>query len=156
MVAHGVDRTHHVDHVGILEAANHVHDGVDFANVRQELITESFALRGALHEARDVDELDDGRNLFFGLDHLVQPVEPRIGNLDHPHVRLHGAERIVLRGGRFRGCQRVEECRFPDIGKANDSETEHQLLSHFSTASIICGRRDSTCSRSSGSKGLRT
>ena len=101
MIAHGIDRSHHVDHVGILEAANHMYHGVDFANVREELVAEPFALRGALHEAGDVHELHDGGDFAFGFDDLVQLLEPRIGDLDHPDVRLHGAERVVLRGRRL-------------------------------------------------------
>ena len=35
--------------VGILEAAHDLHDRVDFADVRQELVAEAFALARALH-----------------------------------------------------------------------------------------------------------
>ncbi len=33
VVAHGIDGAHHVHDVGIVETANHVDDGVDFADV---------------------------------------------------------------------------------------------------------------------------
>jgi len=36
-----------------------VDDGVHFADVGEELIAEPFALRGALHEPGDIDELDN-------------------------------------------------------------------------------------------------
>jgi hypothetical protein len=48
--------------VVVLEAAQHVHDGVDLADVGEELVAEAFALGGAAHEAGDVDEGDAGRD----------------------------------------------------------------------------------------------
>ena len=48
----------YVDDVVVLEAAHNVEDRVALADVREELVAESLALRGALHETRDVRELD--------------------------------------------------------------------------------------------------
>jgi hypothetical protein len=42
--------------VGILETAHHMGDGVDLADVGEELIAEAFALGGAANQAGDVDE----------------------------------------------------------------------------------------------------
>ena len=42
--------------VGVLEAAHHVGDGVDLADIGEELVAEPLALRGAAHQAGDVDE----------------------------------------------------------------------------------------------------
>ena len=44
--------------VVVLEAAHHVRDGVGLADVREELVAEALALRGAGDQAGDVDELD--------------------------------------------------------------------------------------------------
>jgi len=44
-----------------------VHHRIDFADVGEELVAEALALRRAFDEAGDVDELDDGGNLLFGL-----------------------------------------------------------------------------------------
>ena len=68
-------------------------------NVGVVLVPEPFALGGALHEAGDVHELDHRRHFRLGPDELEQPVEPRIRHRDHAHVRLDGAEGVVL-GGR--------------------------------------------------------
>ncbi len=46
-----------VHDVVVLEAAHDVRDRVDFADVREELVAEAFALRCAGDEAGDVDEL---------------------------------------------------------------------------------------------------
>jgi hypothetical protein len=51
-----------MDDVVILEAAEHVSDGVDLADYGKELIAEAFALRGAAHEAGDVDEGESRRD----------------------------------------------------------------------------------------------
>ena len=40
----------------VLEAAHDVRDRIDFADVRQELIAEALALRGARDQSCDIDE----------------------------------------------------------------------------------------------------
>lgn len=115
-----IDLAGHVDHVGIFEAAHHVDDGVGFADVREELVAQAFALAGARHQAGDVDEFDRGRQDALGLDDLGQLLQTRIRHLDHADVRLDGAERIVLGGDAGAG-QSVEECRFANVGQADDA-----------------------------------
>src|SRR5258705_7994428 len=156
VIAHRIDGTHDMHDIRILKRPNHVHDGVDFADVRQELIAEAFALRGAFDESGDIDELHDGRNLLLRFDDLVQLLEPWIGDRDDTDVRLDRAERIVLRSRGLGRRQRVEEGRLPDIWKTYDSQAEHQLLSHFSTVSIICGVSASTSFSSCRSNGAST
>src|SRR5690606_16880032 len=65
-IAPRIDRAGYVHDVGVLEAAYDMHDGVDLADVRQELIAETFAAGGAGDEARDVDELDGRRRHLRG------------------------------------------------------------------------------------------
>src|SRR5207248_8770224 len=98
VVAHGIDGSHDVHHIGILKSTDHVHHGVDFADVREELIAQPFALRGAFHESRDVDELDDRGNFFLWLDDGVELLEARVGHFDDADVRLYRAEGIIYRG----------------------------------------------------------
>ena len=74
----GIDGAHHVLDVGILEAAHHVNDRVDFADVGQELVAQPFALAGALDQAGDVQELDRRRaRSARGSRCSRQRVEPR-------------------------------------------------------------------------------
>ena len=42
--------------VVVLEAAHHMHDGVDLADGGEELVAEPLAFRGAAHQAGDIDE----------------------------------------------------------------------------------------------------
>ena len=46
--------------VAVLEAAQHVDDRVDLADVAEELVAEAFAVRGAAHQAGNVDEFELG------------------------------------------------------------------------------------------------
>jgi len=115
VVAHRIDRAHHVHDVGVFEAANHVHDRVHFADVRQELVAQTLALGRALHQPRDIHELDHGRDLLLGPDELEQAVEPGVGHGDHADVGLDGAERVVL-CRRLRGGEGVEQGGLADVG----------------------------------------
>ena len=91
----GIDRAHHVLDVGVLEAADHVHDGVHLADVGEELVAEAFALAGALHQAGDVHELHRGRHRPLRRDDAGEHVEPRVGHLHDAGVGLDGGEGIV-------------------------------------------------------------
>ena len=64
-VRYRIDTALDMGDVVILEAAQHMHDGVDLADVGEELVAEPFALRGAAHETGDVDEIDAGRDDFL-------------------------------------------------------------------------------------------
>src|SRR3569833_363906 len=88
-----------VDDVGILEAAQHVGDGVAFADVGEELVTEAFALACALHEAGDVDETHAGRDDLLALGDHSELVEARVGHRHLAGVRLDGAAREIGRLG---------------------------------------------------------
>jgi hypothetical protein len=118
-----VDLAGDVDDVLVLETAHHVDDGVGLADMAEELVAQALALAGPGHQAGDVDELDDRRHHALGLDDGGQLVEPRVGQLDDAHVRLDGAERIVLgRDAGFR--QRVEEGGLADVGQSDDAALE--------------------------------
>src|SRR4029077_18376180 len=57
-VADRVDRALDMSDVAALEAAEHMGDGVDLADVAEELVAEPFALGGAAHQPRDVYEFE--------------------------------------------------------------------------------------------------
>ena len=108
------------DHVGILEAADHMDDGVHLADIRQELVAEALALGGALYQAGDIHKLDDGRCDFLRIVQSRQLSQPRIRHRHDTHVGIDGAERII--GGfcpRFR--QRVKKSAFSHIWESHDT-----------------------------------
>src|SRR5690606_41402937 len=53
-VGYRVDPVGHVDHVGVLETAHHVADGIDLADVGQELVAQALARGRAGDQAGDV------------------------------------------------------------------------------------------------------
>ena len=118
--------------VVVLETAQHMDDGVDLADVGEELVAQAFALRCAAHEAGDVDEGQPRRDDLRRLADRGELVEPRIGHRDLADIRLDGAERIVRRLRRRRLGQRVEQGRLADIGQADDTAFEsHRSFRSF-------------------------
>ena len=55
-VADRIDAAFDMGDVGILEAAQHVDDGIDLADIGEELVAQALALAGAAHQPGDVDE----------------------------------------------------------------------------------------------------
>ena len=53
--------------VAALEAAQHMDDRVDLADVAEELVAEALALRGAAHQPGNVDEFELGLDLLADL-----------------------------------------------------------------------------------------
>ena len=113
-----------MDHVGILEAAQHIGDGVDLADMGEELVAEPFALGGAAHQPGDIDEGEPRGDHLRGLGDGRQPVEPRVGDRHLADIRLDGAERIVGGLGRRALGQRVEQGGLADIGQPDDAAFE--------------------------------
>jgi hypothetical protein len=89
---------------------------IGFADMRQELVAQPFALARPRHQARNVDELDDGRDDAFGLHDRGELVQARVGQFDDADVRLDRAEGIVFRSDPGL-CQRVEQGGFPHVGQ---------------------------------------
>ena len=119
-----IDAVLDVRDVVVLEAAHDIGDGVDLADVAEELVAEALAFRGAAHEAGNVDECQTrGQDLRGFTDHR-QFVEPLIGHADFADVRLDRTERIVRRLRRRRLRQRIEKGRFADVRQTDDATLE--------------------------------
>jgi len=84
-------------HVGILEAAHHVYNGIGGADVAQELVAQTFALGSTLHKTCNVHEFNHSRRYFFGVVELRQPIQPLVGHGNHTNVGVDGAECVVVR-----------------------------------------------------------
>ena len=122
-----IDAPLHMRDVVVLEAAQHVGDGVDLADVAEELIAEPFALGGAAHEPGDVDEREPRRDDLRRLGDRGELVEALIRHADLADVGLDGAERIIGSFRRRRLRQRVEERGFADVRQAHDAAFEAHL-----------------------------
>ena len=115
--------------VVILEASEDMDDGVDLADVAEELVAEAFALAGALHQTGDVDEGELGRDDLGRTGDGGELVEPRIGDRDLADIGLDRAEWIIGRLRRLGLGQRVEQGRLADVGQADDTAFEtHDAL----------------------------
>ena len=124
-VAGGVDGAEFVNDVVVLEAAHHLHDGIDFTDVGEEFVAEAFAFGGSFNETGDVDELDGGRDQFFGARKLGKNGEAFIGHGHDTHIGIDGAEGVVC-GFRFAGAGKgVEEGGLSHVGHSDDSGLKH-------------------------------
>jgi hypothetical protein len=124
-----VDLSGDMDDVVIFETAQHISDSVAFADVGKELVAQTFSLGRTFHQPGDVDKREAGRDGLPGLADLGQLVEALIRHRDFAHIGLDGAKGKVrsLRGGGL--CQGIEQCRFADIGQADDTAFEtHEVL----------------------------
>src|SRR5258707_7383395 len=110
--------------VAVLEAAQYMRDGVDLADMGEELVAEALALGGAADEAGDVDEGKPRRNDRLGMRDFRERLQAQIGHRHLAEIGLDGAERIVrrLRGGGLR--QRVAERGLADIRQADAAALE--------------------------------
>lgn len=75
-----VDITLNVNDLGIIEAANHLEDGIDSANVRQERVTKTSTSRGTAGQTGNIIDGQVGGNLGLGLVVVAKPIEPVIGD----------------------------------------------------------------------------
>ena len=106
--------------VAVVEAPQDVDDRIRVADVAQKFVAQTFALRGALHEARDVDDFDRRRDHALGVVDLREADQPPVGDRDHAHIGLDGAERKVCRLCLCIG-QTVEKGRFTHVRQADDA-----------------------------------
>lgn len=98
-----------VGDVVVVKAANHVDDGVDFADVGEELVAEALAFGCAFDEAGNVNELDSGGEDLFGSGNFGEDIKSGIGDADHSDVGFDGAEGKVCGLGLRVGNDGVEE-----------------------------------------------
>src|SRR5437763_7416496 len=120
-----IDRSTDMMNVAILEAANHLHNRIDFANVTEELIAEAFARTRPFNESSDINELNRGRHNFWRMRDLSKSRQTRIWNGDDADVRINRAKGIIL-GWRFvRARNSVKERRLADVRQSDDTSAQH-------------------------------
>ena len=64
-------------HIRVGKAAHYLHDRVDFADVTEKLVAESFARARAFHQTGDIHELDRGRHNFLRTRHFTELFQTR-------------------------------------------------------------------------------
>ena len=126
-VADGVHAALHMDHIGAVKAAHHVHNGVALPDVAQKLVAQALALGGALYQAGDVHKFHNGRGLFVGVPDFRQLVQTGIGHGHNAGVGVDGAEGVVRRLRIFGAGNGVEQSTFAHVGQAHDTEFHSSL-----------------------------
>ena len=61
-----------MSNITILEATQNVNNSVGVTNIAKELISQTLALRGTLHQTSDIDNLDGGGDNLSGVVNLGQ------------------------------------------------------------------------------------
>ena len=112
--------------VRVLKTADHLHDCIDFANVAEKLIAESFSLACALHQARDIDEFDSSRNDLLGFRERGELFQTFVGHADDAEVWFDGAEGKICGMSLPGASDGIEESGLANVGQSDDSGFEHQ------------------------------
>ena len=120
LVAHRIHATIYVHHVAVVETAQHVDDGISFADVAQELIAQTFSFGCTFHQTSDVDNLHGGGDDFRCLHQFGKFCQSFIRHSDYTHVGFNGAEREVgaLRLG---VAQAIKKRGLAHVGKSYDA-----------------------------------
>ena len=118
LVFHRIDAGAALTHdVVVVEATQHVYNGVGLADVAEELVTKSLTLRGTLNESGDVDNLASSGHDATRMNYLGELCKALVWHGDYAHVRLDCTEGEV-------GCLRlsvrkaVEESRLAHVGES--------------------------------------
>jgi hypothetical protein len=122
-VAIGIDRALDMGDIRRFEAPDDVQDGVDRADVAEELVSQTLPLGRAFHEPRDVEDLDCCRDDLLGRDDRFDQGESFVRDGDHTDVRLDGGEGVVGGFGTGSG-ESVEERGLAHVGQAHDSSLD--------------------------------
>mgnify|MGYP000650737988 CR=1 FL=1 len=106
-----------MDDVVIVKTADHLHDGVHFPDIRQELVAQARAFRGPFHEAGNVHEFNERGNDLFRAGHVGKHLQACVRHGHHAHIRVNGAEGVIGRLGLAGSGDRIEEGGFADVGE---------------------------------------
>ena len=126
-VGNRVDLALDMGDVVILETAQNVNDGVDFADIGKKLVAQPFALRRAAHQSGDIDETELRFDDLGAAADLRDGRKPVVGHRDPAFIGFDGAKGIVRRLRRLRFRERIEQGGLAHIGKTDDTATKTHL-----------------------------
>ena len=111
----------------IVKATQHVEYRISFADVCEELVAETLALRRAFDQSGDIDDFDSRRDNAFGVAHLDELVQTVVRNSNNANIRFDGAEREICRL-RLGVAEAVEESGFADVRETDDPAFESHII----------------------------
>ena len=97
LVANGIDGAVNMGHIIVIEASQHMDNGVSLTDVSQELVAQALATAGTLDQTSDINDFDRRGHDARRIHQLGELVETLVGNGDNAHIGLDGAEREVGR-----------------------------------------------------------
>ena len=110
--------------VAVVKAADHFQNGRTFADIAEELVSESLALACAAHESGDIDEVHRSLHGLLRMHEFGQLIKPVVRHGNGSLVRFDGAEGIVGRLRVLRFGQGVEQGGFAHVGQADDADAQ--------------------------------
>ena len=121
-------------HVGIVEAAHHVHYGVHLADVGQELVAQPLALACPSYQPGNVYKFDGGVDGAMHTDQLAQLFQAHVRYRDNGAVRLNRGEGIVGHNRLLCLCQCIKKRTFAHVGQADEADVKRHLSPDFQRA----------------------
>ncbi len=97
-----------------------MNNSIRLTDVREKLITQSFALTGSFHQAGNIDNFNHSRNHILRIHQLDQFIQPFIGNSDHPDIGLYRTKREIGRL-RLRITQTIKQGRLSNIRQSDNT-----------------------------------
>ena len=84
-----------MDDIVVIEAAQHMQDGIRLPDIRKELVSKSFPTGSTFHQAGDIHNFHRGGNGAFGLANIREHLQPLVGHVGGTHVRVDGTKREI-------------------------------------------------------------
>ncbi len=84
-----------MDDISVVEAAQHVQDGVCLANIGQELVAQALPAGSPLHQAGNVHDFHGGGNGALGLANVREHLQALVRHIGGTHIGVDGAEREI-------------------------------------------------------------
>ena len=120
-----------MNHVRVLKTPDEMKQGIDFSNLCQKLVAQSFTPAGPLYEPCDITNLKGARGDFLRSKDFPQLRQTGIVNSGHPYIGLNCRERIVGHNT-SRTNQSIKDGGLPHVREPNHSATESHGLQFVS------------------------
>ena len=96
-------------------------DSINFTDVAEELVAQTFTVACAFYKTCNINELYDSRCVFFRVVHFCQFVQSFVRHSNHANIRLDCAERKVC-AGCTSICNCVKKGTFANIWQTHDTK----------------------------------
>ena len=90
-----IDRSVHMDNIGILKTTYHMYDSIYLTDICKELVSKSLALAGSLYKSCNIYKFDGSRCYFLRMIKFTEFYDPLIRYRNDSDVRINRCEWIV-------------------------------------------------------------